>query len=440
MDFEAVEARALARRVARARNAPAMEYHLLLLLTLGLVAFGLIMVYSASSGTAVVHGANPMAALVRQASYAVIGIALMAAAARIPYRRWRPLVPVITLLSMLLLLAVLVPGIGVRVNGAARWIPVGPFTLQPSELVKLAVVLFASQILASRRRPPSTVKQVFNPVGALTLIVCVLVLAEPDLGTTIAIALAVAGILVVAGTPIRVLAGMGAAMAAAAAAGISQNSYMRDRLLTFMHPWHDAAGAGYQNAQALIALGSGGIWGKGLGQGTQKINYLPEAPSDMIAAVIGEELGLIGIVLTALAFAAFAFLGFRVAMRCKDPFGRYLAAGITCLVAGQAVVNLGAVLGFLPLTGVPLPLISSGGSSLVVFLTMAGILLNVAEAAPATAAVAPSRRPAVDHAEPKPKPASKRRSRPRAGASADSGGRNRRTRRPGAGGGRRAVG
>ena len=270
MDFEAVEARALARRVARAKNAPLLEYHLLLLLTLALVAFGLIMVYSASSGSAVVHGSNPMSALIKQAVYALIGIVCMAVAARVPYRRWRPAVPVVTLVTLLLLVAVLVPGIGVRYNGAARWIPFGPFTVQPSELVKLAVVLFASQILASRKRPPSTVKQVFNPVGALALIVCVLVLAEPDLGTTIAIAVMVCGVLVVAGTPLRILAGMGAAMGAAAAAGISQNAYMRDRLLTFMHPWQDAAGAGYQNAQALIALGSGGIWGKGLGQGTHK--------------------------------------------------------------------------------------------------------------------------------------------------------------------------
>src|SRR5689334_14388696 len=310
LDFDVVQARAEARRAARALRAPGIEYHLLLLLTLGLVAFGLIMVYSASSAIAVVQGANPMGALVKQGSYAVAGIAAMAVAARIPFRRWRPAVPLIMLLSILLLLAVLVPGIGVRVNGAARWIPIGPFTIQPSELVKLAVVLFASQVLAARRRPPTTVKHVFNPVGALALIVCVLVLAEPDLGTTIAIALMVGGILVVAGTPIRLMLGMGGAMAAAAAAGISQNAYMRDRLLTFLHPFHDAAGAGYQNAQALIALGSGGFAGKGLGQGTQKIAYLPEAPSDMIAAVIGEELGLIGIVLTTVAFAAFAVLGF----------------------------------------------------------------------------------------------------------------------------------
>ena len=438
MDFEAVEARALARRVARARNAPLLEYHLLLLLTLGLVAFGLIMVYSASSGSAVVQGANPMGALIKQAVYACIGIVFMAVAARVPYRRWRPAVPVVTLISLLLLVAVLVPGIGVRVNGAARWIPFGPFTVQPSELVKLAVVLFASQILAARRRPPSTVKQVFNPVGALALIVCVLVLAEPDLGTTIAIAVMVGGVLVVAGTPLRILLGMGGAMAAAAAAGISQNAYMRDRLLTFMHPWQDAAGAGYQNAQALIALGSGGIWGKGLGQGTQKINYLPEAPSDMIAAVIGEELGLIGIALTALAFAAFAVLGFRIAMRCKEPFGKYLAAGITCLVAGQAVVNLGAVLGFLPLTGVPLPLISSGGSSLVVFLTMSGILLNVAEGAPASAAAARPQRAPNDDAARQPKPVRQPAAGP--GAGADRRRRNSRARRAGAGGRGRAVG
>ncbi len=437
MDFEAVEARALARRVARARNAPLLEYHLLLLLTLGLVAFGLIMVYSASSGSAVVQGANPMGALIKQAVYACIGIVGMAVAARVPYRRWRPAVPVVTLISLLLLVAVLVPGIGVRYNGAARWIPFGPFTVQPSELVKLAVVLFASQILAARRRPPSTVKQVFNPVGALALIVCVLVLAEPDLGTTIAIAVMVGGVLVVAGTPLRILLGMGGAMAAAATAGISQNAYMRDRLLTFMHPWQDAAGAGYQNAQALIALGSGGIWGKGLGQGTQKINYLPEAPSDMIAAVIGEELGLIGIALTALAFAAFAVLGFRIAMRCKEPFGKYLATGITCLVAGQAVVNLGAVLGFLPLTGVPLPLISSGGSSLVVFLTMSGILLNVAEGAPASAAAGRPQRAPINDAAPQPKPV---RQAPGSGAGADRRRRNSRPRRAGAGGRGRAVG
>jgi cell division protein FtsW len=197
-----------------------------------------------------------------------------------------------------------------------------------------------------------------------------------------------------------------------------------------MHPWQDAGGSGYQNVQALLSLGSGGIWGKGLGQGTVKNGYLPEAPSDMIAAVIGEELGLIGILVTVLAFAAFAVLGFRIAMRTKDPFGKFLATGITCLVTGQAVVNLGAVLGFLPLTGVPLPLISSGGSSLIVFLTLIGTLLNVADS---ERAVARKAVPADDTA------ASRKRPRPQS-AGADRRRRNRRPRRAVAGGGRRAHG
>jgi cell division protein FtsW len=441
MDVDVLEARARARRLARLREAPMAEYHLLLLVTLGLVAFGLIMVYSASSGVAVVQGENQMGALLKQAVYAIAGTLMMAVAAWVPYRRWRPAVPVIMLISLVLLVAVLVPHIGLRLNGASRWIAVGPLTIQPSEVAKLAVVLFTCQVLAARRRPPGSVKELVNPVGAVVTATCVLVLAEPDLGTTIALAIMVGGVLVVAGTRLRLLVGTVAMGSVAALLGISQNSYMKDRLLTFVNPWHDAAGAGYQNAQALIALGSGGIFGKGLGQGTQKIYYLPESPSDMIAAVIGEELGLIGILATALAFAVFAVLGFRIAMRCREPFGKYLATGITCLVAGQAVVNLGAVLGFLPLTGVPLPLISSGGSSLVVFMTMAGILLNIAQSG------TPPRRPAArrgrtlpDDDAPKPKPAQVKRLRPATAASADSRRRNSRPRRTRAGGGSRARG
>jgi cell division protein FtsW len=197
-----------------------------------------------------------------------------------------------------------------------------------------------------------------------------------------------------------------------------------------MHPWQDAGGSGYQNVQALLSLGSGGIWGKGLGQGTVKNGFLPEAPSDMIAAVIGEELGLIGILVTVLAFAAFAVLGFRIAMRTRDPFGKYLATGITCLVTGQAVVNLGAVLGFLPLTGVPLPLISSGGSSLIVFLTLIGTLLNVADGERASARkVVPADDTAAQRKRPRPQP-----------ESADRSGGNGRPRRAVAGGRRRAHG
>lgn len=377
------EASASVERPRRARRSPAaaneVEYHLLLLLTLGLVAFGLIMVYSASSGVAVVDGRNPLSALVRQGVYAVLGICCMAGAARFQYPRLRVLAPVLMLMALAGLVLVKVPGVGVRINGAERWIVAGPLTLQPSEFAKLAMVVFCAAVLTARKRPPRTIKELVNPVGGVALIVCGLVALEPDLGTTIAIAITVTGVLIVAGTPFRLLAGSAGLVSAGAALVISQNAYMHARLLAFLHPWADAGGSGYQNVQALLSLGSGGIWGKGLGQGTVKINYLPEAPSDMIAAVIGEELGLIGIAVTALAFAAFAVLGFRVAVRTRDPFGKFLATGITGLVTGQAVVNLGAVLGFLPLTGVPLPLISSGGSSLIVFLTLIGTLLNVAK-------------------------------------------------------------
>jgi cell division protein FtsW len=377
------EANASVERPSRARRSAAaaneVEYHLLLLLTLGLVAFGLIMVYSASSGVAVVDGQNPLATLIRQGVYAVIGIACMAGAARFRYPRLRVLAPILMLMALIGLVMVKVPGVGVRINGAERWIVAGPLTLQPSEFAKLAMVVFCAAVLTARKRPPRTIKELVNPVGVVALVVCGLVALEPDLGTTIAIALMVTGVLIVAGTPFRLLVGSAGLVSAGAALVISQNAYMHARLLAFLHPWADAGGSGYQNVQALLSLGSGGIWGKGLGQGTVKINYLPEAPSDMIAAVIGEELGLIGIAVTALAFAAFAVLGFRVAMRTHDPFGKFLATGITCLVTGQAVVNLGAVLGFLPLTGVPLPLISSGGSSLIVFLTLIGTLLNVAK-------------------------------------------------------------
>src|SRR6478672_13825737 len=375
---EAAERRPQRRR--RSSSSHQIEYHLLLLLTLGLVAFGLIMVYSASSGIAVVNGANPLSPLLRQGTYAVLGIACMVGAARFRYRRLRMLAPILMLMALIGLLMVKVPGVGVRINGAERWIVAGPLTLQPSEFAKLAMVVFCAAVLTARKRPPRSIKELVNPVGLAALIVCGLVALEPELGTTIAIAVMVTGVLIVAGTPFKLLVGTAGIVSVGAAFVISQNAYMHARLLAFMHPWQDAGGSGYQNVQALLSLGSGGIWGKGLGQGTVKNGYLPEAPSDMIAAVIGEELGLIGILVTVLAFAAFAVLGFRIAMRYKDPFGKYLVAGATCLVAGQAVVNLGAVLGFLPLTGVPLPLISSGGSSLIVFLTLIGTLLNVAQA------------------------------------------------------------
>jgi cell division protein FtsW len=419
------------RRTRRRRESVApIEYHLLMLITLGLVAFGLIMVYSASSGTAVLFGRDPVSVLLKQGIYAGMGIALMAGLARFPYRRLRYMaVPVLGFVVLLLVL-VLIPGIGAEINNARRWLLLGPISIQPSELAKAAMLLFAAAVLASRRRPPQTLMELLNPVGAVVLVVCALVKIEPDLGTTIAIVLMVCGVLVVAGTPFRLFLAVTIPALLVVTYTVIREPYQMQRITTFLDPQKDPQATGYQVIQAMYGLGSGGWTGVGLGNGTQK-SYTPEASTDMIASVIGEELGLIGILVTVLAFAAFAVLGFRIAMRCKDPFGKYLVAGATCLVAGQAFVNLGAVLGVLPLTGVPLPLISSGGSSLVVMLALVGVMLNVAdsEAAPSRARGRTTTTDAKPQASPK-----------RAATGADRSRRHGGSRRPGAGGGRRAVG
>ena len=201
---------------------------------------------------------------------------------------------------------------------------------------------------------------------------------EPDLGTTITLFLMVAGILLVSGIPLRLFALAGSFAVGAGLLAIWMEPYRRERVFSFLDPWQDAEGAGFQNVQAIIGMGSGGLTGEGLGQGIQKVNFLPEAHTDMIFAVVGEELGLVGSAVVIAGFAIFAWAGFRVALQCRDPFGKRLAAGLTTLICGQAAVNLAAVLGMAPLTGIPLPFVSYGGSSLVMLLCGVGVLLNIA--------------------------------------------------------------
>jgi cell division protein FtsW len=352
-----------------------VESQLLVLVTLGLVAFGLVMVYSATSAPAALARTDPMSYLKKQGVYALIGVALMLMTARFDYRRLRALAPGLVLTSLFLCLAVL--AIGSRVNGARRWISLGPATFQPSELAKLALAVWAAAYL-SRRPAPQTLKQLWRPIGMLLGLFCVLVLLEPDLGTVIAIVIVLAAILLISGTPVRTLGTAAGITVALGLAAIWFEPYRRARIFSFLDPWKDPQGAGFQTVQALISMGSGGVFGAGLGQGVAKVNYLPEAHTDMILAVIGEELGLVGVTAVVAAFAAFAYAGLRVALACKDPFGKRLAAGLVALVCGQAVINLAAVLGLAPLTGIPLPFISYGGSSLVVALASVGILLNIA--------------------------------------------------------------
>jgi len=352
-----------------------LEQRLLVLVTLSLVAFGLVMVYSATSAAAAIGAGNPMGFLERQGIYALAGLGLMIAASRFDYHRLRNLAPALVLTALGLCVAVL--AVSPPVKGARRWIDLGPASFQPSELAKLALAVWLAAYLA-RKPVPRTLGELWRPVGMLTGLFSLLLMLEPDLGTTIALVLMVAGTLVVAGVPIRVLAAAGAIVGALGMAAIWIEPYRRARMFSFLNPWDDAQGAGFQTVQAMIGMGSGGLAGEGLGQGVQKIFYLPEAHTDMIFAIVGEELGLIGSTFVIAAFGLFAYAGFRVALRCRDPFGKRLAAGLTSLVCGQAAVNLAAVLGVAPLTGIPLPFVSYGGSSLVVLLAGVGILLNIA--------------------------------------------------------------
>jgi len=333
------------------------------------------MVYSATSGSAALGNANPLGFVERQVIYAIVGVALLVVVSRLELERLRALAPTLVVTALVLCLGVL--AVGERINGARRWIAVGPLVFQPSELAKLALVVWTAAYL-SRRPPPRTLKELGRPIGLLVGIFALLVLIEPDLGTALTILLVVGAILLVSGTRLPVLASAYGIVIALAAIAAWSSPYRRDRLLVFLDPWKDPTGAGLQNVQAQISLGSGGIFGRGLGQCVACLNYLPEAHTDMMFAVVGEELGLVGVTLLICAFCAFSYAGVRLAIVSRDPFAKRLAAGITAMVCGQAAINVAAVLGLAPLTGIPLPFVSYGGSSLVVMLAAVGVLLNIA--------------------------------------------------------------
>ena len=352
-----------------------LEQRLLILVTLGLVAFGLVMVFSATSASAALGEGDPMRFLVKQGLYAGAGLVLLAVFTRVDYHVLRPLAPLLLVFAFLACAAVL--AVAPAINGAHRWFVFGPVSVQPAELAKLAVLLWTCAVL-SRRPAPATLGELMKPVGIVVVAFGGLIVIEPDLGTTISLFVMVAGILLVSGVRFRLFALATSLALGAGLLAIWMEPYRRERVFSFLDPWKDAQGAGFQNVQAMIGMGSGGITGEGLGQGIQKVNFLPEAHTDMIFAVVGEELGFIGASVVIAAFAVFAWAGFRIALQCRDPFGKRLAAGITTLVCGQAVVNLAAVLGMAPLTGIPLPFVSYGGSSLLVLLSGVGVLLNIA--------------------------------------------------------------
>ncbi|MBV8981228.1 MAG: cell division protein FtsW, partial [Acidimicrobiia bacterium] len=283
----------------------------------------------------------------------------------------------LALVALGLLLVVLVPGLGVSVRGSSRWIGTGQFRIQPSEFAKLAILLFTADVLA-RRGSKGDVRRALRPVLLVFGCAAVLVMAQPDMGTTLVLSCIVLSLLFVGGVEMRTLgAVLGIAAGGALLLGLVE-SYRRARLFSFLHPWKDAGNTGYQIVQSLVGLASGHWTGLGLGASRAKWGFLPNAYTDFIFAIIGEELGLIGTLLVIGLFVAFAVFGVRTALKAPDRFGALIAAGITAWVVGQALINIGAVIGVLPVTGVPLPFISFGGSSLVITMGAAGILLNVA--------------------------------------------------------------
>ena len=342
---------------------------------------GLVMVLSASSVFSLESHGSAWHTFTRQVAWTLLGVLGFAIALRIDYRKWRRIVEPLMFVTGVMLVLVFVPPLGLEVAGARRWLGVGAWSVQPSEIAKFALILFTADILTRREHEVLDWRRVLRPVLFVVGTIAVLVCMEPDLDSALLIALIVGTVLLVGGVRLAHLAAIGGSGLAAAAIFTFSTGYRRDRLLTFLDPAADAANTGYQATQSFIALGSGGINGVGLGAGRAKWLFLPNAHTDFIFAVIGEELGLIGTFIVLVLFVAFILFGTITAMRAPDRFGTLLAAGITSWVGAQAAVNMGGVVGLLPASSVPLPFVSFGGSALVVTMIGAGILANVARQA-----------------------------------------------------------
>lgn len=343
-----------------------------------LCVFGLVMVLSASAAEAQSDYGNPWYQFQRQAMWLVLGAVALMVASYVDHQRLRRLARPMLWITLGLLVLVLLPFAGQTVNGSSRWLAVGPFTLQPSELAKLALVVFLADLLASRADRMTEGRVTIRPVLVVFIPMAGLILLQPNLGTTVLLFVIMASVLWVAGVPGRSLGIMVALAGVAGAILAVAAPYRWRRLVAFMDPWGDPLNTGYQTLQSQAALANGGTTGMGLGQGRAKFGFLPEGHTDFIFSTIGEELGLLGGLVLMGLFVALAGLGMVVAMRAPDRFGMLMAVGITTWISVQALVNLGAVVGVLPITGVPLPLVSSGGSSLIVTMAACGVLVNIA--------------------------------------------------------------
>jgi cell division protein FtsW len=414
---------AAAKRSGR-RAKPPLEYSILYTATLCLLAAGAVMVYSASSAESLHQNGDPAFFLKRYLMFGALGLVAMYAIARGGLRVVRRVTPPLLGISFALTAAVMLPGVGITVNGATRWLGAGPVQFQPSELLKVALTLYSAGLVASRPSCLRSVKELARPLLMVVGAACLLLLKQPDMGTAMVICFSTFALLVAAGARLRHLGAILLVLGALAMIFALAEPYRRDRLMSFVDPWHDASGIGFQAAQAQIALGSGGMFGVGLGESVQKNFYLPEAHTDMILAIVGEELGVLGISALAALYGLIAYAGFRAAKLARDRYAKLLAAGLTALILTQAALNFFAVLGMAPLTGVPLPFVSYGSSNLVVLLGAMGLVLNVAATGGRTAARTRRRLEAIEGGD----------------ADSDRGRRDRGSRRARAGDRRRAAG
>jgi cell division protein FtsW len=367
------------RKPTRKRRGPLPANFLLLVALFAVLnLIGLVMILSASSIEALRDHGSSWLYFNRQLVWVALGAGVIVVTARVDYRVWRRLALPLLILSAVLLLLVLIPGVGVRVYGSTRWLGVGQLRVQPSELAKLAVLIFSADLLARRATKITDTRITLRPVLVVLAVVAGLIMKQPDLGTTLVVGAIVLTVLFVSGVPLRPIAAVGGAAAALVAVLALSADYRRARLSSFMNPWDDPLNQGYQTLQSMVGLASGGLFGVGLGASRAKWGFLPNAHTDFIFAIIGEELGLVGAATVVLLFVALGVLGVRTALQAPDRFGMLLAAGVTAWFLVQAFVNIGAVVAVLPITGVPLPFVSAGGSSLLVSMAAGGILLNVA--------------------------------------------------------------
>ena len=371
---------------ARPRTRPARppappQFFALGFLVALLTLFGLVMVLSASAVSAIHHGRSGWTFFVKQATWASLGAAALVIGLRIPLRIVRKLVPLGLFVTFGLLIAVLLPHVGSRVNGARAWFSFGPFAMQPAEIAKLVLVIYCADLFARRADRMHEVRMTLWPAILMLGMMSVLVMAQPDLGTVLVLSAIVLALAFIGGAPLVPLASTLGLVGLAGAVFTLSAQYRRDRWLAFLDLARHRDNEGFQVWQSLVGIASGGITGVGLGASKAKWDYLPEAHTDFIFAIIAEELGLIGVIVVVVLFALLGLFGAQVALRAQDRFGMLLAGGITAWLLVQAIINMGGVVGIMPLTGLTLPFLSFGGSSLLVTMSGAGLLLNVARTA-----------------------------------------------------------